>query len=67
MPIENLTNTCLQSIIACVIVFASFRQLLASIQQTELEWREDLSGWQNDLEEWRMSFSDYRQDPYCDG
>lgn len=40
---------------------------LASMDQTELEWREEFSGWQNDLEEWRVSFSDYQQDPYCDG
>ncbi|KAJ8036380.1 Cholinesterase [Holothuria leucospilota] len=41
--------------------------MLGSMDQSELEWREEFSGWQNDLEEWRMSFSDYQQNPYCDG
>ncbi|XP_071826150.1 cholinesterase-like [Apostichopus japonicus] len=38
---------------------------LASMDQSELEWREEFSGWQDDLEEWRMSFSDYQNEPTC--
>ncbi|PIK57375.1 putative cholinesterase 1 [Apostichopus japonicus] len=38
---------------------------IASMDQTELEWREEFSGWQKDLEEWRMTFKEYQEDPVC--
>ncbi|XP_071825867.1 acetylcholinesterase-like [Apostichopus japonicus] len=38
---------------------------IASMDQTELEWREEFSGWQKELEEWRMTFKEYQEDPVC--
>ncbi|PIK48529.1 putative cholinesterase 1 [Apostichopus japonicus] len=42
------------------------QSFVASMDQSELEWREEFSGWQDDLEEWRMSFSDYQNEPTCE-
>ncbi|KAJ8036382.1 Acetylcholinesterase [Holothuria leucospilota] len=39
---------------------------LATMDQAELQWREEFSAWQTDLEQWRMSFNEYQQEPYCE-
>ncbi|PIK57374.1 putative cholinesterase 1 [Apostichopus japonicus] len=38
---------------------------LVSMDQTELEWREEFEDWQDDLDDWRMSYQKYTQSPYC--
>lgn len=41
------------------------RLTLVSMDETELQWREDYSSWQEDLETWRTEFTSYKDNKNC--
>ncbi|KAJ8036005.1 Acetylcholinesterase 1 [Holothuria leucospilota] len=41
------------------------RLTLVSLDEAELQWREDYSSWQEDLETWRTEFTSYKDNKNC--